>query len=260
MYKIVIFFALSIFSISSSNAKTLFWDGFGGNKGAISGDQWEFEDHSFAQTKFKGYVWKDGNYAHVSLNQKGFSGSSMRTKKSFSPGSNGKIVAEARININHNQRGIVHGFFFYSEYDRNNGVARRSHELDFEWLTNQTTSGNNDKMLYSTWNNWYRPNPKYNQEYNNGHHMGAFKNSSVQTNYQWHTYKMEWKCGSVEFFIDNVYQHGFYGDSVPCGEQKLFLNSWVPSSDWSDAYYSGFKKGNQNSYKTMLVNWVRVTD
>ena len=259
MYKIVVFFTLFLFSFGTAQGATLFWDGFGGSSGSVNTDKWHFESHSFAQTQLVPYVWTDGNYAHLSLNRNGFKGTSMRTKNWFSPG-NGQIVAEARVNIAHNQRGIVHGFFFYDEFSFSGGQAQRSHELDFEWLTNKTTSSNNDQMLYSTWNNWYRPTPRYNQEYNNGHHMGAFKASGVQTNNQWHTYKMVWKCGSVEFFIDNNYQHGFYGDAVPCGAQQLFLNSWVPSSDWSDAYYSGLNQSNNNDYKTMLVNWVRVTD
>lgn len=259
MKKLLIASTLLLSGAYNTHAATLFSDYFGGRSGSVNTSKWHIENHSFAQTQFTSYVWKDGNYAHISLNKKGFKGKSMRTKDWFSPG-NGKITAEARINIAHNQRGIVHGFFFYNEFDRRNGQARRSHELDFEWLTNKTTSSNNDYMLYSTWNNWYRPSPKYNQEHQSGHHMGKMKRSGVQTNNKWHTYKMVWECGKVEFFIDNKYQHGFYGDAVPCGAQRLFLNSWVPDSDWADAYYSKLKKTRNNDYKTMLVDWVKVSD
>jgi hypothetical protein len=260
MKKFIAAAALSLCAMGNVNAGNLFVDGFGGPSGSVNTSNWVFEDHSFARTTFVPYVWKDGKYAHLSLNTKGLRGTSMRTKQWFSPGANGRIVARARINIAHNTKGIVHGFFFFDEYDFRNGVSQRSHELDFEWLTNELGSSNNDKMLYSTWNHWDRTNPTYNTESNGGHHDGAFVDSGKQTNNQWHIYKMVWKCGSVEFFIDNEYQHGFYGAKVPCGAQQLFLNSWVPDSAWPAAYNSSLQSTRNDSYKTMLVDWVQVYD
>lgn len=256
-----IFCTLLVAALLSSvaHSKTLLEDHFSGKAGSkANANKWVGEYHKQGQGKFTGVGRRTGRGTiNLGVNKKNFDQKIIRSKQFFSPGK-GKIVAEARIKINHNQGGIVHGFFFYDQYTSDKRL--KSDELDFEWLTKRI-KGKKDVIHLTTWNRWDRKHAKYSvwnsDKY--GTHAHTSKGTGKQLNHQWHVYKMIWRKGRVQFFIDNKQIHEWKGAGVPTRKMRLFLNAWVPDSTWADAYDKNFEKG-KSGWANMEVDWIKVSN
>ena len=262
--------ALTLVGTLSADAQRLFRDDFNGRRGSIQGNQWTKETHQQGRGNFGKDAWLDGNgVAHISVakrapgNANRFWQTAIKTKRTFQPAPGKTIDMRIRCKVNTNQKGIVFGFFTYSQGRYRN--ALRSNEIDFEWLTNNTSNRSKDTILISNWKDWNRDAPKYNIVNNGWHgtHQSVSKPFNADTN-QWQTYTIAWKAGKLEFFRDNpsngkwIYIGGYYGSAVTTAAQHLFVNGWVAESSWPQAFNGGLQPGGNQAYYTMLVDWVEV--
>lgn len=265
--------ALTLGAPAIAGEVTLFYDSFGGRAGAPDATKWEGEFHDQGRGQFEGMGRKNGNgkidlrvRRHNPTASGRFYQEVMRTKQFFQPRNGRKIVIRARVRVPHNKKGIVHSVFLYNQY--NAGGALRSDEIDFEWLTNYTanrTAGSNppEKVLLTTWAYWNRDDPAYgvDRDSHHGTQLSTKKNNRADAN-GWHTYKIEWEADRVAWYTDGKHLHTWTGARVPTGAMRLFLNSWVPSTDWPDAYNGGLTtsgSGGNATYK-MQVDWVEVKE
>lgn len=167
----------------------------------------------------------------------------MRTSASYLPAANQYIKVTARIKIGHTQKGLVHGFFMYS--DRTVSGQRRQDEIDFEWLTNATsTSSTNDDVNVSSWNDW-----NIACGYNGASYSSTCGQQTSQTvkagantdGSSFNNYEIKWfASGKIEFRINGSLKKTISGQVVSAGQSMpVFLNSWAPDSSWPQAYNSG---------------------
>lgn len=189
----------------------------------------------------------------------------MRTNASYSPASKEYIKVTARIKISHTQKGLVHGFFMYS--DRTVSGARLQDEIDFEWLTNDTSrSSTNDNVNVSSWNDW---------NIACGYNGSSFSSSCGQQTSQtvasgentdgntFNNYEIKWfGSGKVEFRVNGSLKKTISGRLVPSGQtMPVFLNSWAPDSSWTQAYNSTLSvtqnSGQSKTYR-MVVDELKI--
>ncbi len=251
--------------------KLIFAEEFNQTKGSSSATLWDKESHYQGRGKFGGDVYIDGaGSAHIGIGlyhpePNKFSQTNIRSKRSFAPGTKTLDFKIRCFVPAENIRGIVYGFFLYNEYTA--GGARRSDELDIEWLTNLTANTASDKFLASTWAFWNRDNPRYgiSQDPVNGTQLSKELPLGINTG-SWNTYTIRWAAGKVEWYLDQANGQlkllgGYYGAIVPTGAQKLFLNAWVPDSSWPQAYSSTINPTSnaaQQKWHSLIVDWVRV--
>ena len=185
----------------------------------------------------------------------------MRTNKLYFPKAGNYISVRARIKINHNQPGIVHGLFFFKKWQTS--PYARQDEIDFEWLSNETSKANPDNVNVSAWKGW---NAK--AGYNSGNNTDYGKQTSLTVNSKvavdgYHQYEMKWYRNKIDFYIDNVLIKQITDTNlIPTHSMPVFLNSWAPGNDWPDAYNSSLKTTGASGNRTyqMQVDWLTVTE
>lgn len=192
----------------------------------------------------------------------------MKTNTTYSPPQGGYIRVTAKILIGHTQPGLVHGFFMYGERFVNS--QRRQDELDFEWLTNETSlSSKNDNINVSSWNDW-----NISCGYNGTRYLNSCGQQTSQTvkagkntdGTAYQAYEMKWYSnGTIEFRVGGSTTtpvKTISGQVVPSGQAlPVFLNSWAPDSSWTQAYNSGLVVASSNNTKrtySMYVDELKI--
>ena len=260
---------------SAQSGDNEFADGFGGS-GGVDTSKWSTARFKQGRGWYEGYPYVADGRAYMSVGRYnanrdhgGFVQSDLRTRETFRPGTNNAVKAQARIRLTHNTGGVVHGFYFYNEFDTNgDDRADRSDEIDFEFLSNLTRNTNNPKILLSTWRNWDREDPVYGGFNDGGFHQSLESTSNRNATY-WNWYEMYWQRGAVRFYRADQNKQNWQWlrtytgtNKVPDRAMRLHLNSWVPDNTWTEAYNGGLTStGNSGgqAWYTMEVDQVIVT-
>ena len=186
---------------------------------------------------------------------------SMRTTDRWAPSAGNRtyITVRARVRINHTRTGIVHGLFMYTDWTENG--RKHQDELDFEWLTKKSGPTNPDTVNVSSWKRW-NVNAGYNQPYNSTYGMQLSESVASGVNTEsFHKYEMKWYPDKLEFYVDDSLRRRITNTNlIPTRAMPVFLNSWVPNSDWTDAYVAGLTPTNRanNKVYNMQVDWLTV--
>jgi hypothetical protein len=144
-----------------------------------------------------------------------FYGSEIISRKSFNVGQGLVVDVKARVSATA-PPGIVSAPFLYSSPD-----ATGNHdEIDFEFLTNS---------ISQVQTNVYANQP-----------LGAGSPASTALPgggdlTQYHTYEIKWLPQEVQWSVDGQVIRT-EADTVPAGPMSLYLNTYVPGSDWTAAY------------------------
>ncbi|MBB4658656.1 glycoside hydrolase family 16 protein [Parvularcula dongshanensis] len=264
----LLYAALSL--AAQAEPTVLLADGFDGGPGVDRG-VWETETHRQGRGQFgeMGEVGEDG-VLRLSVSddgEGGFAQELIKTREAYLPRPGHTLVFQARLRIPHAQEGIIHAFWMY-EQSRRDG-AMRSDEIDFEWLTTQTAGAKDDPVLVSSYIDWNVDERKYEtlRDPVYGSHVGDSVKSGADTA-DWHIYTLTWRQGALDTFIeaeDGSQRRlvSYRGDLVPDGEMHLYLSSWVPPVDWTEAHDEDFQpraEGEGVRSFPMEVDWVRVAE
>lgn len=123
--------------------------------------------------------------------------------------SDGPIAFQAQLRYAQPQRGIIGGFFTFA------GPADSHDEIDFEAMSNQFSQMQT---------NIYHAEPL-----GEGHPISYPISGALD---QFHTYRIEWRPGSVRWIIDGTMVRQVT-DRVPTKPMALHLNIWAPPPEWA---------------------------
>ena len=171
-----------------------------------------------------------------------FYGYDLISNQSFSPGSNGLTVT-FRAKLGQMPGGIVNGLFLYSVRPENGALHD---EIDFELLSN-------DMSKFST--NIYGDEPL-----GFGHPATYSYLSGLATD--WHVYQIKWESNQVTWLVDGVVFRTVANQSpIPAGPMYVYINMWVPSSDFAAAYNASLNyttSPSANHVYTSYIDYVQV--
>lgn len=262
-------------SAMAQSGDNRFFDGFNGS--SIDRSRWDSARFPQGRGWYESFPSTRDGVVHMSVarynsnrDHGGFRQADLRTKETFKPGSRRAVKAQARIRLRHNQRGIVHGFYFYNQFgDDGNGNAARSDEIDFEFLTNLTSNKDRPKILLSTWKNWDRADPVYGGASNGGFHQ-SLESTSRRRATDWNWYEMFWQEGKIIFHRADGGKKNWQwlrtytgNDKVPTRAMRLHLNSWVADDSWTEAYAGGLQptgRRSEQAYYSMHVDQISVVE
>jgi len=165
-----------------------------------------------------------GGEAHLPLNTynptaltpgDSFFGTEIISQQAFNVGA-GLLVDVTAEAASGTPAGLVLGMFLYSAPATSTG---NHNEIDFELLTNAPDS--------------VQTNVYANQPLGTGSPTSASYSQGNQ--YQYHTYQILWLPNEVEWSVDGQVIRT-ESSLLPSGPMSLYLNTYVPSSQWTAAY------------------------
>ena len=241
-----------------AESAVLFRDDFSGS--SLNRNAWMVGTWDLGRTVFGNVPAVSGGLATLKIDTYNplkpgvaFRGTEILTKKNFSRGTG--IEYEARLRL----RGMPDGFIsaFYTFQNNSNGTLD---EMDFEFLSkwvNKPPSSTSENILLSTWNDWNKYKPSYNDGIR--HRDKKLTVSSLDLN-QFNTFKIRWLPDRTEWFVNGRYLWSTK-DAHADAAMPLKLNLWAANSKWPDAYNAYFNP-TSNPYANRSfyfdVDWVQV--
>lgn len=249
---------MSLAARRASGQTVLFRDDFNGS--SLNRSNWMVGTWDLGRTVFGNVPAVSGGVATLKIDTYNpqrpgsmFKGTEILTKRNFSRGAG--IEYEARLRL----RGMPDGFIsaFYTFQNNSNGTLD---EMDFEFLSkwvNKPITGTSETMLLSTWNDWDKKKPVYNDGV---HHRDKKLTVSSLDLSQFNTFKIRWLKDRIEWFVNGRYLWETKS-ARPDAAMPLKLNLWAAKSNWLEAfnaYYNPTSNRYANRSFYFDVDWVQV--
>lgn len=135
------------------------------------------------------------------------------------------LLAEARVRLRTEARGMVASFFGYRY------LSNVADELDFEFLSNYPSN----TLLLTQWNDWDYTGQNGSRYNNNIHHHSVMVTNGAINRSAWTVLRFYWLPGETVWEANGVelYRAPFAQPDAP---MPIRANFWAPDGTWPDAY------------------------